>query len=254
MNSIPYYYDVYRHPHGCRPGHDHFPDNQATSQAIQTSKDVDIVDPYGNVRYIVQLSSTTVDNKLGFQTKVSQTTKDGPVLFLTIPENGYDLDYKRAMESFETCVQRYSSLVNAETKDFNNIEIYKDRIDYRVQKPDCCANCRWCRGCHRHHDHDGYAEFPHHLECHNPKNQEVFNYSKAFPPFPNKDVHRYCRNLDTWKKLPWQQHVPDYGDPRYYRDCQHPGDQALSPIFPTVDIFGICENFEKIQEDKDNKH
>lgn len=238
--DIPYYYEVYNTwPHR----HCHDEHHQATSQQIQTSKRTDICDAFGNLRYIVQLSSIIENNSLQFWTTVSQILSNDISAFLRIPEYGYEPKYTKAQNDFQTCVQRYSSLIDAEMKDFNDIDIYKEKIHYEVLHPDCCQFCKWSRLKDRHHRdchcHDPFAKF----ECHNPKNQQVFNYDKAFPPFPNEDAHRYCRPQSAWTKLPWQQYQPEYdGDPR-------PGDQALNRIFPTVDPLGHCENFEK-QEKK----
>lgn len=65
--------------------------------------------------------------------------------FLQIPDgDGYETSYEEAMHAFDTCVKKYQSLVNAEMRDFRDIDVYKDKIDYRVQEPRCCSNCKWC--------------------------------------------------------------------------------------------------------------
>ena len=86
-------------------------------------------------------------------------------MFLEVPDDGYEMNYGKALHDFDVCVQRYSSLVWAEMKDFNDIDIYSSKIGYEVLKPRCCMNCKWgqrneCHG-HKHH---------HKLECHSPVN------------------------------------------------------------------------------------
>ena len=84
---------------------------------------------------------------------------------MTIPEDGWEFDYRKAMESFTTCVDRYNSLVAAEIKDFRDIDIYKDRIKYVETKPCVCMFCKWCRQVYLDQHCSRWK-----LECHNPKN------------------------------------------------------------------------------------
>ena len=52
-------------------------------------------------------------------------------LILEIPgRDEYELDPHKAEYAFKVCVERYNSLVKAETKDFNDIDIYAEKIGY----------------------------------------------------------------------------------------------------------------------------
>ena len=74
------------------------------------------------------------------------------------------------------------------------------------------------------------------LECHNPKNEKDFTYAVDFPRFPNKKAHIYCH--DGWQKLPWMKENP-------FKRMPLREDEILNRIFPKVDPFGKCKNFEK---------
>ena len=169
---IPFYYDVYRHPHNCKPK-PHF----KGSHILDESRVVDITDAMGNVRYNVVLSSEIVPDEKGeecigywFECVVVFPNGHKDVI-LRFPENGYDTDYKKVEIEYHKCIEQYKSLVEAEVQDFKDINVYKDKIDYHVLRPDCCMYCRWCRKkdvppwCN-----DGHRDKPW-LECHNPKNE-----------------------------------------------------------------------------------
>lgn len=164
-------------------------------------------------------------------------TDEDVELVKTVPEDGtYTRDYKKIEDAFNTCVQRYNSLVKAETQDFNTIDIYKDKIGYKKTQPDCCMFCEWSRmptPLDMWHKCPGYP----HLECHNPDNEFKFTYMvDDCPGFPNKNHHRYCP--DSWHKLPWMEEDPFKRKPLR-------GDEVLNRIFPHVDMFGVCNRFKR---------
>lgn len=247
MIDIPFYKDIYEFPGPSSliyPLPCHIPHFKQT-QVIETSKEVIINDMKGNTRYSIQLVSQMLDDgHLGFQVRVvhywpngQQDEDSNPML--QIPEDHFDPDYKKMEKVFSICVQRYDSLVRAETKDFNDIDIYADKIGYEKTKPECCAFCRWCR---KSRWHCGHGEPM--LECHNPKNQLDFNYMVDIPDFPSGHCHRY---RDNWQKLPWMQEDP-------FKRMPLRGDEVLDRIFPKVDPFGKCKNFEKDDRDHCTRH
>lgn len=71
-------------------------------------------------------------DKRCYKTIVSQMLPEGLVAFLDVPEDSWEEDYHKALEDFKTCVSKYQSLVNAEMRDFRDIDVYKDKIDYKV--------------------------------------------------------------------------------------------------------------------------
>lgn len=168
-----------------------------------------------------------------YKTKVTQVLPNALSTFLEIPENGYEIDPYKAENDFKTCIERYSSLVKSEMKDFNDIDIYAKTIGYEVLVPSCCMNCKFgvkrqMPGPHGHLEEK--------IECHNPDNQQKFTYAEAFPKLPNRDIHKYGHPNSAWQKLPWQPDVPDYGQ-------LPPHDWFMNRIFPTVDPMGTCPKF-----------
>lgn len=102
-----------------------------------------------------------------YKTKVTQVLPNALSTFLEIPENGYEIDPYKAENDFKTCIERYSSLVKSEMKDFNDIDIYAKTIGYEVLVPSCCMNCKFgvkrqMPGPHGHPEEK--------IECHNPDN------------------------------------------------------------------------------------
>ena len=209
------------------------------SYVIDTAKSTDILDSFGNVRYIVQLWSALSSfqneqneniNLRVYQTKVTQVLPNELSTFLVIPENGYETNPYKAEEDFKTCVQRYQSLIKAEMKDFNDIDIYAKTIGYEVTKPECCMNCKWKKNV-KVPGKDGKPIMK--IECYNPVNQQKFTYAEAFPQLPHQGLNGYG---PTWQKLPWQPNTPNYGN-------IPPPDWFMNRIFPTVDPMGKCTQF-----------
>lgn len=233
--------------------HCHKPHLKRT-QVIETSKETLINDATGFTRYIVSLVSRILEDGIrGFQVQVQQfypsqtvgntvgndegnTEEDEEDIdnpMLVIPSiDEYEKDYDKIMHQFNVCVERYNSLVVAETKDFNDIDIYAKNIGYENTQPECCAFCKWSRKC-RLNAHYGCKDMPM-LECHCPDNQAKFQYMVDDPHFKMPHAHRYCN--DGWQKLPWMHDNP------LDKHCNH---DSLDPIFPRVGIFGKCKNFEK---------
>lgn len=217
------------------------PSYEVPGKLVETSKSTEVVDAFGQLRYVVNLSSQVssiaisgevVDARV-YQTVVQMPLSSGLSAFLQIPADGHEVDYAKAQCDFKTCVERYSSLVWAEMKDFNNIDIYAEAVQYEVLKPDCCMNCKY--GCPS-------IACPGKYECHSPKNQQVFNYGHAFPQLPNKDIYAYGHPNSAWQKLPWQAGVPCYG-----QKLPLPT-QTMNRIYPTVDALGTCSDFTKKDE------
>ena len=70
--SIPCYQDIYKFPGGYHHRHHHGPKSGfEPSYARETSKSTDICDKFGNLRYVIELTSIlTVDGR-GYKVKVS---------------------------------------------------------------------------------------------------------------------------------------------------------------------------------------
>jgi len=53
-------------------------------------------------------------------------------------------DINVALKIYNDCVKTYTDLVTAETRDYQDIDVYKSRIGYELTCPKCCATCKWC--------------------------------------------------------------------------------------------------------------
>ena len=230
--DIPYYYEVYKQPHHhCGPHHHCHHDS--LSYVRDMSKTIDILDPFGVVQYVVQLSSMALPDAIGYKTIVTKVyDPEHTSAFLEIPDaDQWQTDYLSAMHDFHVCVERYSSLVKAENKDFRDIDIYKERIDYVETRPECCQFCRWSISCF-----EDSCSKPNStcksttLVCTNPENQKQFKY---LDDLDELDPHcHHHRKPSAWNHLPWQEKEPIPPPPNH-----------MMPIYPRVDPFGKCINF-----------
>lgn len=189
------------------------------------------------------------DLKRGYKVIVYQTLEDGLSAFLEIPSDGsYEMDYEVAGKTFDECVKRYASLVDAEMRDFRDIDVYSEKIGYEVQKVECCETCKWCL---KEYEHNGAC--PEHvkpkcLRCGSPMNEQVFSYALQFPQFP------HCKPFHGWRKLPWQDAKDIHLDEKKFGASWDP---TMFPLilFPKVDPLGKCDNYaprEDMQPDEGN--
>lgn len=56
--------------------------------------------------------------------------------------------FNEAYAFYLKCIDEYKYLVIAETRHFQDIKIYADKIDYHMIEPDCCKNCKWSKHVH----------------------------------------------------------------------------------------------------------
>lgn len=209
----------------------------------ESAKTVEIRDFKDNLRYKVVLSQEECDfpDVEPYALFWAVTV----VAYVYGSENGLDIlrinrkdnrpvsDYKWIQEQFDKCVRNYSDLVKAEVRDLQDISVYKDRIGYRLVKPECCATCRFAkRACFKDDFRLGQSG---RIECHNPKNGERYSYDMA--EFDNPRRRRPHDGM--WQRLPWQrpgENRPPPGPP----PC--PG-----TIFPIVEWNGLCDGYEERQ-------
>lgn len=129
-------------PHGPTPpsddrGHQPCPDAKHfdSSYVRETSKNIDIYDRFGKLRYVVELASELMSpGQRGYKVIVSQLIdEEGLKAFLQIPgDNTYEYDYTVAMCNFNACVKKYKSLIDAEMRDFRDIDVYSKNIGYEI--------------------------------------------------------------------------------------------------------------------------
>ena len=207
---------------------------QPTAYISTIGNMVEIRDAFRNLRYQVQLISQRLSN-------------DRPdIIYTIVVWNAFSaatpfriktieaLSPTIAKCAFRECVVEYVSLVKAETRDFQDINVYKDRIQYGVTKPNCCATCKWCvpeYGRPREYTFgiDGK------LKCTNPKNQTNYDANARIPtrqPF-NDDVSKFMRD----------RHLPEPTPPHHMERV----DLRISTC-PNVDQFGLCPNYELRRE------
>lgn len=183
-------------------------------------KVIDIVDAFGKLRYKVSLLSYDIYNDIyGVIYSVQVTncfTAPDPLIIVTIPEEGKPplTDYNIALKIFNECVENYTSLVKAETRDFQDIDVFKTRIDYKVTCPECCETCKFSQ--HNKHPRNFVFAVDNGLKCVNPKvaTEYDFDMPKGLP-------HTDCHN----------------------KYANHHLDKLI--VNPRVEPFGLCKHYEK---------
>lgn len=57
----------------------------------------------------------------------------------------YRKHFSEAYAFYKKCIDEYKHLALAETRNFQDIEIYADKIKYHIIDPECCKNCKWSK-------------------------------------------------------------------------------------------------------------
>ena len=190
----------------------------------ETIKVSEIYDIFNNLKYKVALTSADKidDNKykLSYEiTIVNLFSTDNPLIIDHFPHHDElpIYNYEEALKIYNKCIKRYSALVKAETKNIQDIDLFKESINYRIIQAKCCATCKFSKNLKNKHN------CQHILECHNPKIQPDYAYDDLCP-----NEHDF--------------------EPQYYRDYSpfRGKYQVDTKIFlhPKVDQFGICDFYE----------
>ena len=188
----------------------------------ETCKIAEITDAFGQLRYKVEMTSFDIvdDGKyeLVYQVQVvNYFYGPEPLIIFEAPDVDQPpiKDINIANKIYADCVRNYTALVKAETRDFQDIDVYKERIEYRETCPECCATCRWCKS--------GLKSImlDRKLRCINPKNR--LEYKNDTLPYEYQREH--FENLHGHKVMP--------------------DDHSVLDITPKVMPFGICKNYEK---------
>lgn len=202
--------------------------------ANETTKIVQIKDAKDNLRYKVILTSDTEENPYSYLNLykvivvayIYGSIHGVKILEIPGPDEKPCSDYGWIQKQFDKCVQNYSMLVRAETRDFQDISVYKEKIGYEKIHPKCCATCRFCKRVHT--PGDFICGKTDKLECHNPKNQERFTYDVDVKPIRHHHHH-------SWDRLPWQSpHEEIYEHERKF----------INKVCPQVEPLGCCDNYE----------
>ena len=74
-------------------------------------------------------------------------TTSEPLIIVSRPSDDEEpiVDYGRAINMFNEYVEIYKTLVKAETRGLQDIEIYKDKFGYEETCPACCETCKWVK-------------------------------------------------------------------------------------------------------------
>jgi len=205
----------------------------------ENNKTADIRDAFNRLWYRVFLigeEQSVMADGIKYTIKVvNYTIKDPvtgeitPLVILTIPDAGsVELltDYTRANAIYLECVDKYTSLVKASTRDLQDIDVFKDKIGYKdAPNLSCCATCEFL---HKHRKITSYAQLSGSVdeilnlsfECWNPKNTIEYNFDV------NADMSKY-----PFERL----------NGELYRDeANH---RAI--LKPCVKMLCICDNFKK---------
>lgn len=178
----------------------------ATTHIKEATKTTQISDAFGNLRYEVRF--TTEHSILGLEEIVNYKIEVQECFFDPTGDpliNEYEKCYNKAIGFFDECVRKYTSLVNAEQRDFQDIEVYKTKIGYRLTCPKCCATCKWLTILKKQHN---CTE----LKCKNPENIAEYSF----------DVNK--NDIDC------------------HLHYKHPSVEKL-PIYPNVKEFGVCDRY-----------
>ena len=188
---------------------------------IETSRTTEILDDFGALRY--KVSYTDLDDPgsycppddlryKGMNYAVQVISYAYNRVEGTVIVNDLFAERKPAFEYYNRMVDLYSKLSKAETRNYQDIDIYARKIGYKVIDPDRCANCKYAL-----RNPESYKPRPHH---------EHFHY--------HKPLYRYfCMN----EKL----YVID--EIENETNCRKP----KFPIHPEVSEVGICDHYERLE-------
>lgn len=140
------------------------PDHDCQVKAVVSGQQTDISDPFSVLRYRVSVAKRQQEYDEAIW-RVKVESHYGKVEPLTIYSEDFDCE-AAAKKDFDKNVAMYSDLVSAETKHWQDISIYAERIGYRKIDPDCCGNCAFAKLACACRCIGGKRK----LECHNPEN------------------------------------------------------------------------------------
>lgn len=183
-----------------------------------------------NLRYKVELTGTniSIDTKTVYAYHIVVLNcfyGAEPLVIFQCPDEHEALicDYEFMLKKYNEYVINYTSLVKAETRGLQDMEVYSEKIGYRYTKPKCCATCKWCRKTRTPKNH--IVGVTGKLECYNPKNLKDYQ-------FDIRGCHDRHRQFD---------HCLDYRKPLYF----DPKTENKMTIYPNVKPFSVCDNWEE---------
>lgn len=191
----------------------------------------EIKDNFGYLRFKVYLyavhSNSALSSDVGVPTskyEVSTTSFMFNNEERTIFTSEQFASLRDAQKCYENNVKQYSMIARIETKHYEDIEIYADKIGYR-RVDECCANCRWCQPKPFREDKDCSLE-------------PVDGFGRRRPdgwPVPRVPGHHGRKRVVCTNYKLFAKRLSDIDDPDF--------DQAK--IRPEVDPGCVCNAFEK---------
>ena len=190
----------------------------------EVEKTAEIKDNFGFERFKVYLYASKerieaqtndqndqITEKNGWRVTVTSLLVDGNWEPIFDSELFLNLDH--ASRCYEENVREYSMIAKVETRHFQDIKIYAEKIGYhRVEE--CCANCRWCQ-----------------LKKTSKKDKNLVRIDKFMhDPHQVRCQVAVCTNYKLFAKR-----LPDVEKP----------DFNMTRIQPEVDLGCVCSNFEK---------
>ena len=202
----------------------------------ETTKVAELKDQFGNTRF--KISLTDYDNSCYPQNDDLRTFDryfqvtvlsycfgeklDDPIVLL---EEDFT-DINEAYTRFYGLVKQYRHLINVETKGWQDINMFADKINYHKIDPDCCLNCIWSREITPENcPATEYKKHKGRLVCMNPK------ISKCLDDFEPYDPHHHDKAFGKC-------------------DCRHHFKFDLAPY---TQIYGICDDYKRAADPKNTK-
>lgn len=111
----------------------------------ETTKIAEIRDNFGKIRYkvfMIDLLDYYEEHEFDQRYRISVESYIYGIQPQTILVE-FRKCFEEAYSFYNKCIQNYKELVIAETRDFQDIWIYADRIEYHKIDPECCATCKW---------------------------------------------------------------------------------------------------------------
>lgn len=115
----------------------------ASEESVVLSSDEDIVDEVLPEEEKAEVSEPAVEKSKRSGWRVSVTALLPTEKWELIFDSELFIKLDDASKCYDENVKEYSLIAKVETKHYQDIKIYAEKIGYhRVEE--CCANCRWC--------------------------------------------------------------------------------------------------------------
>lgn len=205
----------------------------------ESTKITELCDALDNLRYKVILEPVQVldadDNLVTAYTVRVVSYFYGDEGIQVVPATGEPpiviYDYDEAFNLYNKYVIDYKALLKAQTRDIQDIDIYREKIDYEDTCPRCCATCKWCKRFNSPDDVIFGREGK--FECWNPANEREFDFDYKDENFPRPD--------------------PRFDKPSHFYGEKAPPhaieleEATATKLHPVVQPLGVCKRYEVIE-------